>query len=184
MGRLSSLIAATGRWTGAYRLWEPSASPRESRSAALIAPIIGDRFVRIDYRWTYDGDPQQGLLLVGCEGNARLVTAVWIDSWHMGDKFMICQGVVQKNGAIAVRGSYGVHSSPDWGWRTVIEAPDGCPLRMLMYNISPGGREDLAVEATFTRARPARTPPTKRLQPPKARRKPATKRRTTARLRG
>jgi hypothetical protein len=164
MGRLSSAIDAAGKWKGTYRLWEPSASPQMSRSAALIAPIIGDRFVRIDYTWSYHGQPQQGLLLVGCEDKARLVTAVWIDSWHMGHKFMICQGVVKKNGAIDVRGSYAVSGSPDWGWRTVIEPREDRSLRMLMYNISPDGRVDLAVDATFTKALAARTPPNKRLR--------------------
>jgi hypothetical protein len=153
MGRLGSLIAAAGRWKGTYRLWEPSAPPQQSRSAARIEPVIGDRFIRIDYTWSYDRDPQEGSLLVGCEDNAHLVTVVWIDSWHMGDKFMISQGAVKKNGEIAVRGSYAVRSSPDWGWRTVIESRDGHPLRMLMYNISLDGKEELAVEARFTKAR-------------------------------
>jgi hypothetical protein len=184
MSGLSSLIAAAGRWKGSYRLWEPSASPQQSSAAALIVPIISDRFIRIEYTWSYDGAPQEGLLLVGWENKARLVTAVWIDSWHMGDKFMICQGAVKKNGAVAVRGSYAIHSSPDWGWRSVIESRAGRSLRMLMYNISPDGKEDLAVEASFTKPRTANTPPNKRLQPTKARREPARRRGAATRLRG
>jgi hypothetical protein len=182
MSKLSSLIDATGRWKGIYRLWEPSASPQESRTAAVIAPIIGDRFVRIDYTWSYHREPQQGLLLVGCEDKARVVTAVWIDSWHMGPKFMICRGVVKANGAIAVRGSYAVPGGADWGWRTVIEPRDDGSLRMRMYNISPDGREDLAVDARLAKA--AGTRPNKRSQPTKVRREPARKRRIAARLRG
>ncbi len=89
MGRLSPLIDAAGRSSGKCRPWEPSASPQESRCGAVIAPIIGDRFIRVDYTRSYHREAQQGLLLVGCKDKARLVSAIWMDSWHMGRKFMV-----------------------------------------------------------------------------------------------
>lgn len=81
---------------------------------------------------------------------ADSVTAVWVDSWHVGDKFMICRGVTEGDGAISVRGSYGVSSGPDWGWRTVVGRGDDGSFRMVMYNVSPDGKEELAVEAIYT----------------------------------
>jgi hypothetical protein len=52
-----------------------------------------------------------------------------------------CLSVRQQGGAVLVRGSYGVPPGPDWGWT----------IRVVMHNIWPNGREDLAVEATYTR---------------------------------
>jgi len=45
------------------------------------------------------------------------------------------------------RGSYAAPPGPDWGWRTVIEIPDDDSFRMVMYNVSPEGKEELAVNA-------------------------------------
>ena len=152
MRSLDSLTKLAGTWKGTYRLWElPSEAPHESRTVASFTLVLGGRFVRMDYTWGFDGEPQEGSLLFGYEQREDMVTAVWIDSWHMGDKFMICRGVAQGGGAIVVRGEYAAPSGPDWGWRTVIELGDGGSFRMVMYNVSPDGQEDLAVEATFTR---------------------------------
>ena len=153
MSGIDSLVGGSGRWKGTYRLLEPSRPLQQSHSVASVTPVIGERFVRIDYTWSYDGQPQEGSLLCGYDRKRRVVVAAWIDSWHMGDKFMSCEGTVRKNGTIDISGSYSVQSSPDWGWRTVIEATKADTLRMVMYNVSPDGKEELAVEATFSKAR-------------------------------
>jgi hypothetical protein len=54
--------------------------------------------------------------------------------------------------SIDVRGSYAAPPGPNWGWRTVIETPDDDSLRIVMYNVSPEGKEDLAVDAVYRRA--------------------------------
>ncbi|MGH2523242.1 MAG: DUF1579 family protein [Anaerolineales bacterium] len=153
MGDLNSLIRHTGKWKGVYRLWlSPSEAAHESETTASITPLIGGKFARIDYTWAADGEPQAGSLLFGYEAKAALATAVWIDSWHMGDKFMISQGTLEGEKAVVVRGSYAVESGPDWGWRTVIESGEVDSFRVVMYNVSPDGQEALAVAATYTRA--------------------------------
>lgn len=140
-----------GHWTGINRLWLPPAEqPYESHSTASIAPVVAGKFVQLDYTWSFDGTDQVGMLLIGHEPSSQVVTAAWLDSWHMGDAMMLCRGEVEANGALVVRGSYAVEGSPDWGWRTVIE-PDAAALRLVMYNVSPDGEEMLAVEATYTR---------------------------------
>ena len=152
MPPLDSLIALAGNWKGAYCLWElPSEPAKESPSTASLVSLVGQKFVRIDYAWGYAGQPQEGSVLVGYEAKENLATTVWIDTWHMGDKFMICQGKMDGDGSIVVRGSYSVDSGPDWGWRTVLETRGGS-LHMVMYNVTPEGKEELAVEAEYTRA--------------------------------
>ena len=153
MGALDILLACAGRWRGTNRLQDPNTNaPEQSSSTATITRLLGGKFIRLDYTWAYQGAPQEGSLLIGHDAGAGVVTAHWIDTWHMGNKVMACQGAVEKNGAITVRGSYAAPPGPDWGWRTVITPDDGRALRVVMYNIWPEGREDLAVEATYSRA--------------------------------
>ena len=80
------------------------------------------------------------------------MTALWVDSWHMSDKVMTCEGASPDAVSLEVRGSYAAPPGPDWGWRTVIETAEDDLLRMVMYNISPEGTEYLAVEADYRRA--------------------------------
>jgi hypothetical protein len=108
--------------------------------------------VRLDYTWVYQGQPQEGSLLVGFDPKAGVVSAHWIDTWHMGSAVMACSGK-SPGEAIALRGSNAAPPGPDWGWRIDL-TPGADSIRMVMFNILPaelGGREELAVEATYSR---------------------------------
>ena len=142
-----------GSWQATYRLWmAPEAAPLKSLSDAVVSPMVNGKFVCIEYTWTADGNLVEGELFIGYEPEPQLVTAVWVDGWRNGNRFMICAGEIRSDGAISVLGSYPAPEGPDWGWRTVIEpGEDGFSLRM--YNIPPGGADLLAVEAVYTRAK-------------------------------
>jgi Protein of unknown function (DUF1579) len=141
-----------GRWTGNYRLWvDPSGPVRESQSTATLSPVAGGNFTRLDYTWEYDGRPQDGSILIGFDAGRDIVTAIWVDSWHMSDKAMVSEGRAT-GGKVELSGTYAAPPGPDWGWRTVIEPADSDSLRMTMYNVSPEGKEDLAVEVLYRRA--------------------------------
>jgi hypothetical protein len=141
-----------GTWSGANRLWlSPDDPVRECETAAAVAFAARDKFLSISYTWAFEGEPQEGLFLVGFENDGRDATGVWIDSWHMGDKSMVCRGTCDAQGVVSVTGSYSAPTGPDWGWRTVFEAKDGESFRMVMYNVPPGEAEQLAVEAVYAR---------------------------------
>lgn len=111
MNGLESLLKCVGHWSGTSRLQEPHAgSPDVSSSTATIVEVCGGRFVRIDYTWAYNGTPQEGSLLVGFDTGAA--TAHWIDTWHMGNKVMVCGGMIEPSGPITVRGSYAAPPDP------------------------------------------------------------------------
>jgi hypothetical protein len=149
---LDSLIACAGCWAGTSRLQDPhSGSPEVSISTATVTPVLGGRFVRLDYTWTYREAPKEGSLLVGHDASGGEATAHWIDTWHMADKVMACRGAAEPGGRLDVRGSYAAPPGPDWGWRIVI-TPGGQALRIVMHNITPDGQEALAVEAEYARA--------------------------------
>lgn len=152
MGNLEALVASAGRWIGTSRLQDPHAGiADESPTSATVTPILGDRFVRLDYTWAYRGSPQEGSMLIGYDRGAHEATIHWIDSWHMGRVVMACQGPVGDEGTVSVRGSYAAPPGPDWGWRIDV-VPGPASLRIVMYNISPEGHEDLAAEAEYERA--------------------------------
>jgi Protein of unknown function (DUF1579) len=144
-----NLLAWAGAWRGNSRLQDPHAGIAEESASELT--ILGGGFVRIDYIWAYKATPQSGMMLVGQEKKSTNANAVWIDSWHMSDKMMVCQGEVERDSVLNVRGSYAAPPGPDWGWRITAELV-GDELRLTMYNIWPDGKEELAVEASYRRA--------------------------------
>jgi uncharacterized protein DUF1579 len=150
MDAFSGLISLTGRWRGTYRLIvEPGQPARESQTTAVVAPVAGGRFARIDYTWGDRDKPNDGSILFGRDRTRGVVTALWVDSFHMSDKVMTCEGA---GDSLDVRGSYAAPPGPDWGWRTVIESSDDDSFRMVMYNVPPDGHEELAVDAVYSRA--------------------------------
>ena len=152
MSVLTSLEPLVGQYEGTYRLirsWE-TPPQTDSQSTASIAPVARGRFLTMQYTWAVDGTTHEGLLLLGQENDGNAVTAVWVDSWHMSEKPMICNGRLD-GGTITLVGSYAAPPGPDWRWRTEI-VPDGDgAFQLTMYNISPGGEEELAVESKYVR---------------------------------
>ncbi|MEO8573830.1 MAG: DUF1579 family protein [Pyrinomonadaceae bacterium] len=148
--KLSNLV---GTWKGTNRLhtpWMPK-KIHESESTAVVRSKMNGQFLSIDYTWSYEGETQEGMFVLGCDAKGDEAQAVWTDSWHSKNVLMLCNGTVDGNGGISVTGHYAVPENPDWGWRTQIAADDGS-FHYVMYNASPEGVEELAVETKFTRA--------------------------------
>jgi hypothetical protein len=141
-----------GSWKGTNKLYLSwvSEEPIVSDSTASVSMRVNDQFFGIEYKWAYEGNEQEGLLILGCDSKSDAVQAVWTDSWHNGHKFMLCDGNIDADGKVSVKGYYTVPEHPDWGWRTEI-VPGSDSFKYLMYNVSPDGVEELAVETEFSR---------------------------------
>jgi hypothetical protein len=151
MSDLTPLKSCAGAWTGPSRLIvTPGEAGRVSQSRLVVSVAAGGKCVRVDYTWADEGKPQDGVMLFGFDRDSGVVTMAWIDSWHMGEKVMICSGAAKGDGSVDVLGHYAAPPGADWGWRTVL-APSGERLMLRMFNVSPEGVEALAVEAEYRR---------------------------------
>lgn len=142
-----------GEWKGTNRLyttWIEENPVTESDSVANVNLAAKEKFLKIEYDWIYEDKIQEGLLLIGSEKDSDDVKAFWIDSWHLSDKFMSCDGKFSGD-SILIKGFYEVPNHPDWGWRTDIHFENENLFKITMYNVSPEGAEDLAVEAEYSR---------------------------------
>ncbi len=142
-----------GKWKGTNKLylsWQPEPL-KETDSTLTVSMKANGQFVAFDYAWAYEGIPQEGLILLGCDTKSNAVQTVWTDSWHSSHTLMVSDGTVVNDGSVSVKGFYKVPDNPDWGWRTEI-VPKDESLRIVMYNVSPEGIEELAVETEFVRA--------------------------------
>lgn len=149
-----NLNLLTGNWEGNNRLhlpWKKENPIRDSKTNASVSFSAQNKFLKIEYDWEFEGKKQDGLILLGKEKDAESVKVIWIDSWHMDDKSLISEGVADATGEISVKGFYSVPNHPDWGWRTTFESADEKSFKITMYNVSPEGEEDIAVEANYQR---------------------------------
>lgn len=143
-------LALVGKWQGTNYLWlDPAQPARESKATAVLQPTAQSKFITLQYTWADAGQPQDGQLIMGLDGNQ--VSAAWVDSWHMQDKMMILSGTAQADGSMAVTGSYAAPPGPDWGWRITLQPLDN-QFKLLMHNLMPDGAAMLAVETLFSRA--------------------------------
>ena len=147
---MAAITDLVGEWQGSNRLWlRPGEPVRESDTTASVALVAGDRFATVRYFWAEGGKPQDGLLVVPAE--EQTADSFWVDSWHMGDKFLLLRREETKEGLLTARGTYAAPPGPDWGWRITIRSESEDEMRIVMHNILPQGEELLAVEASYSK---------------------------------
>jgi len=142
-----------GDWTGSnlLRLSWLTPSDYHSPSRLSVKHVAKGKFLTFTYTWSHEKISQEGVILLGYDATQEMATAAWVDSWHMSSKVMSCQGSIDQQGAINIRGSYEAPPGPNWGWHIVITPKSGKELQIVMYNISPEGVEELAVQADYKR---------------------------------
>ncbi|MCL4869056.1 MAG: hypothetical protein KJ063_08815 [Anaerolineae bacterium] len=112
--------------------------------------VAGGGFLMIAYDWAYQGQPQDGILLVRLAEPPDDLRMVWLDSWHTEGNFMTFRGEAYGDGEVSAVGSYAATEGPDWGWRIVLTAVPEGGFALCMYNIPPGSGAELAVEANYS----------------------------------
>src|SRR4051794_28664454 len=90
---IEALTSDSGNRSGTNTLQDPNTGkPKVSPSRATVTPVLCGRFVRVDSTWGYQGQPQEGSLLVGFDPQSGEISGHWIDTWHMDRKDMACLG--------------------------------------------------------------------------------------------
>ena len=144
---------ATGRWEGTSSLslpWQRK-EPYDSNSSLHIEVGPNGSFAQIEYRWSYEGAVQHGVLLIAGNKKGGAVTVGWVDSWHQSPNVMNMTGMWDKDDAFSVLGHYSGGSGPEWGWRFELSLV-GDILEFEMTNIHPDGKEDWAVRCHYKRS--------------------------------
>ena len=150
---LPNLLAAAGRWQGTNRLHDPNTNQTEDTPSTLVVtPMLAGRFVLLEYTWQWQGQPQSGAMIVGHEPDTHLDTAYWVDTWHNGDRGMLCQGPGGDTNAATVRGTFPAPPGPDWGWDIVLTPKARESFEIVMHVYTPDGEQGPAVEAWYTAA--------------------------------
>jgi hypothetical protein len=136
-------------WVGTSRLWlAPGEDVHESKTTAQVFSTGQGQFDVISYMWQFEDEPQEGMIIFRSEMDGEKTRAVWLDSWHMRSDIMVCEGS-EREGTVVLRGSYAAPPGPDWGWRIEIERGQPSALVIRMFNVTPGGKEALAVLAEY-----------------------------------
>jgi hypothetical protein len=152
MNAFAKLSACAGKWRGTNRLYDPHTNqPLETESTAIVTPVLREKFVRLDYTWSYKDEPHEGSFLIGYDPQAGTFSTHWIDSWHMDNQVMSCHGTAENDGNINVLGSYAAPPGQDWGWLIIIKSNGETQLGINMFNITPDGQELPATEARYSR---------------------------------
>jgi hypothetical protein len=149
----AELKRLAGDWQGTNLLWL-SEQPRESETTATIKSAAGGTCLCVEYVWSYEGEAQEGILLLGSQGEDA-AQGIWRDSWHSSGSFMISDGKAEGLGQVQVLGHFAAPPGPDWGWRTHLRTDGEDRFEIVMTNISPEGEEDLAVRMEYRRREPS-----------------------------
>jgi hypothetical protein len=145
----------TGEWSGHSSLWlRPDTPAFESATSASIRAVAGGRVLALEYTWTHESEPQDGLILLA-QDDTEGVQMAWCDSYHMGTKIMDLAGGEAGDEMVAATGSYQFPDTEPWGWRIELEPRGTQGFQLRMFNLLPssmGGIEALAVRGDYMRA--------------------------------
>ena len=131
---MSSLPAHAGSWIGTnqFRLM-PADSPHVAAATSDVSTAVAGTLTTIAYTWSHPDDGvQEGLLVVGPNGEPPGAVAFWGDSWHQHPEPKVLLGGLE-DGLLIVSYAYG----GDWRWQIIVDATDPEVLALRMDNIVP-----------------------------------------------
>ncbi|HPQ39417.1 MAG TPA: DUF1579 family protein [bacterium] len=147
------LSRSLGKWKGTKKLWlAPGKKCRESDISVEVSDTALGRCAVIKYEWSFAGEPQEGVLVLNTDYGKGSIQASWVDSFHVANGIMILKGGFTEQDTIDLLGSYAAPPGPDWGWRIILSLPKPNTIRILSYNVTPGGDEQLAIEVLVSPA--------------------------------
>lgn len=146
------LAALVGKWQGMTSTWfQPDQLADESPCQAEFKLVLGGRFLLYNYQGDIQGEPLEGMALLGYNPQRKRYEMAWVDTFHNGSAIMFMHGG-EKDGSFNVLGSFPTGpDSPDWGWRTEVMPGEHGELVITHYGITPEGQEWKGVETIYQR---------------------------------
>jgi hypothetical protein len=145
-----SINEAKGSWRGKSKLnlpWLPAEKRlSESESSLHIDTDSQDKFATITYDWSYEGQREEGTIILAKSAKSNLVEFGWVDSWHQNEAILHLKGDDSGTSSVKAKGQY----AEVWGW-TIELVLSATSLTLKMDNIAPTGEATWAVEAIYSR---------------------------------
>lgn len=144
-----------GDWEGRTTTWfGGDAPPDDSPWRVSIEPVVSGAFIYQSHEGHIGDRAFSGHVIYGYDAYRRVMTAVWVDSFHLGDAMLLSEGPIpgDPHEILNVVGAYVDRpSGQQWRWRTVVRMPDSSHLHIRAFNIAPDGREQPALETLLRR---------------------------------
>jgi len=150
------LHKAVGSWKGESKL-HLSWLPEDKRVSASESKLHIDfdmkkMFATLTYTWVFEGKVEEGSMLICGSEKSKLMSVGWSDSWHQNSAVMLLKSAEFSHEVIKVTGSYPAgDGTPDWGWRIELSLPSEDQFVLKMFNITPAGEAEWAVEGIYKR---------------------------------
>lgn len=130
--------------------WLPSEQAvQESESALQVAVNSQGAFATLTYDWHYEGEKQEGTLIIVSENEGPGVQMAWVDSWHQSGAVMHLAGIAEADGSVKSKGAYS-GGDETWGWTIALQQV-GPNLVLKMENVTPDGVAEWAIEGVYIR---------------------------------
>lgn len=145
------IAALKGSWRGKSKLNLPDESDAENvteSDSELRVDTDGlDTYATITYTWEYEGQAQQGSLILAGSEKDDTVSGGWADSWHQNGSILALTGTGMSGDFVSLSAKY----FEVWGWRIEIGAEKDT-LVVRMTNIDPEGAETWAVLGEYRKS--------------------------------
>lgn len=146
------LAALVGKWQGMTCTWfQPDQLADESLWQAEFKLVLGGRFQLYTYQGSLQGEPLEGMALLGYNPQRKRYEMAWVDTFHNGSAIMFSHGGNSESPFNVLGGFPAGPDSPDWGWRSEIVLRDSGKLVFTHYGITPEGLEWKGVETIYQR---------------------------------
>lgn len=147
------LLQLIGKWKGTSKVWFDIGDPIDTAEVeGEFSALMDGRFILHQYTTTFQSTPITGMMWLGCFMGTDTYQSAWIDSFHTGSSILFSQSK-RNNNDFDATGSYtaGEKHEQTWGWRTKVEWISADEVKMIAYNITPDGEEQLATEMHYHR---------------------------------
>ena len=147
--KLQSLV---GSWKTVSKFWSaPDAKPEIQKGTSTSSWILGKRFVREEFSGKWNGQPFQGIGIIGYDKGKKEYTSSWLDT--MSTNVMTSQGQFDASGKNLEMKTkfYCPFANAEKEAFTVTKMNSKNEHVFEMFEKSPDGKEVKMMEITYTR---------------------------------